>query len=69
MLENYDEAVKSYSTYIQQNPKIAEAYYWRAYSYYKLKQPQQALNDVNKALEMDPKNEDYLKFKKDVLKK
>jgi tetratricopeptide (TPR) repeat protein len=69
MMKKYDEAVKDYTAYLQQNAESADAYYWRANAYYQLNQSQQALSDVNKAMQIDPKNETYATFKRDTLKK
>jgi tetratricopeptide (TPR) repeat protein len=69
MLAKYEDAVKNYTTYLQQSPESGDGFFWRGNSYYKLNQMSQAISDVNKALEIDPTNETYLTFKKDTLKK
>jgi tetratricopeptide (TPR) repeat protein len=68
MLKDYEKAVTDYTVYLVKKEN-ADAYYWRAYSYFSLNQPDRALADVNKALQLSPGNTTYLTFKKDVLKK
>ena len=56
-------AIKDFTQAIGLKPDFAEAWYYRGASNFYLGQKEQSLTDLNKAIELDPKNAKYLNFK------
>jgi len=54
--EEYEEALKYYTTAIEETPDRSDYYTKRAACYLKLNKHINALQDANKAIELDPKN-------------
>ena len=67
VLENYQQATEYYTKAISVKPDYTEAYYWRGNAYFNLNRKSEAKRDVDKAISLDPKNETYVKFKRDNL--
>jgi len=68
--KNYDNAIDDYSRVIQILPDSSVAYINRGNTYYfQLKEYNKAVQDYEKALNLDPGNAQTLKNKKDALKK
>ena len=57
-LEQYEDAIKDFTTAITQNPKYTSAYYKRGLTYLKLDSKQFAKSDFKKALELAPTNQE-----------
>ncbi|HVT16455.1 MAG TPA: tetratricopeptide repeat protein [Thermoanaerobaculia bacterium] len=51
-----DEALAEFSRVIEQNPQLAEAYYYRALTYLSKSRNKEAKADLQKLLELDPNN-------------
>ena len=51
-----DEALKQFDQVVQENPDLAEAYYYRGLVYLNLNKMAEAKTDFQKLLEIDPKN-------------
>ena len=51
----YDSAIEYYNKALAINPNDAECYYWLAIAYSGKEDLSQALNNFNKAIELDPK--------------
>ena len=51
---NYDEAIQELTEAISLNPKLAEAYAYRARAYYYIGYPDEGLNDANNAIRIEP---------------
>lgn len=49
-LDDYKQALENYNKLIALNPEFAEAYYGRAYSFFKLKKDEQAVADIEQYL-------------------
>ena len=63
--ENYQEAIDSYESILQSGQHSAELYYNLGNSYYKMNQVGPAIYNYEKALQMEPSNDDFqnnLKF-------
>ena len=56
-------AIKDFTQAISLKPDFAEAWYYRGTSNFYLGQKDLSLNDINKAIDLDPKNSKYLNFK------
>lgn len=67
ILEDYQQAAAYYTKAISVKLDYSEAYYWRGNAYFNLGRKSEAMRDVDKAISLDPKNETYLKFKRDNL--
>lgn len=68
ILEDYPKAISFYTKAIQTKSDYKEGFYWRARAYFNSNQLNNSLQDINKALQLDPKNETYLNFKKENFK-
>ena len=55
MINKYDSAIEYYSKALAIDPNDAECYYWLAIAYSGKEDLPQALNNFNKAIELDPK--------------
>lgn len=64
----YEKSIDQYSKAILINPSIAVAWYNRAVSYFKTRNYYRMLSDMNKAIELDPTNEKYIKERNQQLK-
>ncbi len=53
----YDDAIADYTKAIALDPKLAQAYYNRGYTYEKKGDREQAIADFRKALEIDPSDQ------------
>lgn len=53
------EAVKDYTQYLKRKSEDDKAYNWRGISYLQLQNPEQALTDFNKAIQLNPKSGEY----------
>lgn len=62
VLNKHEEAVPDYTQYIKymQDEPNPKAYNWRGMSYQQLKQPSKALEDFNRAIQLDGKNTEFL---------
>jgi tetratricopeptide (TPR) repeat protein len=54
VLKDYKGAVADFTKVIEQNPDHADAYLFRAISYYNLQDAETSLKDINKCLEIQP---------------
>jgi tetratricopeptide (TPR) repeat protein len=52
-----DEALKQFDQVVQENPSLAEAYYYRGLVYLNMNKTAEAKADFQKLLEIDPKNQ------------
>jgi Tfp pilus assembly protein PilF len=52
-----DEALKQFDQVVQENPSMAEAYYYRGLVYLNMNKSAEAKADFQKLLEIDPKNQ------------
>jgi tetratricopeptide (TPR) repeat protein len=52
-----DEALKQFDQVVQENPSMAEAYYYRGLVYLNMNKTAEAKADFQKLLEIDPKNQ------------
>jgi tetratricopeptide (TPR) repeat protein len=52
-----DEALKQFDQVVQENPSLAEAYYYRGLVYLNMGKTTESKADFNKLLEIDPKNQ------------
>jgi tetratricopeptide (TPR) repeat protein len=52
-----DEALKQFDQVVQENPSMAEAYYYRGLVYLNMNKTKEAKADFQKLLEMDPKSQ------------
>jgi tetratricopeptide (TPR) repeat protein len=68
ILKAYAPAEKDYTVAIAKKPGYTEAYYWRCNARINLGKKKEALDDINKALELDPGNSTYLMFQKNNFK-
>ena len=57
MIEKHEEAVQDFNMVIMKTPKNANAYFRRAFSLKALKQYDRAVEDFEKAKQLDPTNE------------
>ena len=53
---NLERAFQAYSTAVQLNPTLAEAYAGRGYVHYRYNALVQAVLDLNRAIELDPRS-------------
>lgn len=60
---NYSEAIESYSRYIDAVSGDPSAHYNRALAYYNSNRYEEALTDLDRAIELDPNNADYYFYK------
>lgn len=61
-----EKAIAAYSKALAINPLFRDAFYYRAKVYGKLNRNADARKDIEKALELDPGNSDYLNFWKSL---
>jgi tetratricopeptide (TPR) repeat protein len=62
-----DQALAQFDRAVKENPKLADAYYYRALTYLNQDKKPQAKADLQKLLEIDPNNK-YAKDARDMLK-
>lgn len=67
-LNNYEKALEDYTTYISIKSKDDKVYEKRALTNIHLGRKQAALEDINRALKLNPKNESAMKIKSYLLK-
>jgi Flp pilus assembly protein TadD len=60
---DFKKAIDSFSKLISMDPKNAQAYYGLALAYGHQENYKEALGAINKALELDPQNKDYMNVK------
>ncbi|TGK29034.1 tetratricopeptide repeat protein [Leptospira gomenensis] len=60
---DYQEAIETYSRYIDAVSNDPAAHYNRALAYYNSSRYQEALTDLDRAIELDPNNVDYYFYK------
>lgn len=63
-MKQYDKATADYTTMIKAKPRELRGYLGRSYVLDTTNKPKEAMEDVNKALEIDPKNDTALNRKK-----
>ncbi len=68
VFKDYSKAIDYYTNAIKEKSDYKDAFYWRAYSYLNLNKKYESYMDINKALDLDPQNETYKKFKTDNFK-
>lgn len=61
--KDFPVAIQYYSKAIMNKPDYAEAYYWRANAYWLVENKTDARKDIDKAISLDPKNQEYTNFK------
>lgn len=64
----YNEALALYDQAINSDKNWAYPWYWKAYTYYKMKNNQMALECCDTALKINPKYDDALKLKAELEK-
>ncbi|MGY6562691.1 MAG: tetratricopeptide repeat protein [Luteibaculaceae bacterium] len=62
----YDRAVDQFTQVVRKHAGYRNALYNRAWCLYKMDEPERALRDVNKGLELKPNNPDFLAFRAEL---
>ncbi len=65
-MENFNAAIQEYTQAIRLNPSYSEAYYNRAIAYYRIGNMNQAISDMQTAINLNPNDLEMKNFYKKI---